>query len=244
MPRFSNYNDGVTVKAGITSRLSFRGGLFYSGGERLASYVDIYTLLDPAGRSSHVLIADPYLDVHSLSGEAQLAYRFASGKVQHRLIAGFRARNRLTQYGGADFLLSPNQPVFGEADLIPERNFAFGPINEGRVKQSSIMLGYTGRLDGLASINLGLQKARYRATTTEGRTGLITLSRDDPWLYNASLGIELSPALSLYAATQTGLEDSGFAPENAANRTRCCLPPAPPNTKAGCAGSSTAAKWW
>ena len=215
--RFSNYNDGVTVKAGITSRLSLRGGLFYSGGERLASYVDIYTLLDPAGRSNHVLVADPYLDVHSLSGEAQLAYRFATGNWRHRLIAGFRARSRLTQYGGSDFLLSRNQPVFGDKDSIPEQSFAFGPINEGRVKQSSILLGYTGRLEGLASINLGLQKTRYRATTHEGRTGLVTRSRDDPWLYNVGLGIDLSPALSLYAATQKGLEDSGFAPENAAN---------------------------
>jgi iron complex outermembrane recepter protein len=207
----------VTIKAGITPRLSFRGGLFYSGGERLASYVDIYTLLDPGGRSSHVLVADPYLDVHSLSGEAQLAYRFATGNVHHRLIAGFRARNRLTQYGGAGFLSSRNQPTFGDKDSIPEETFTFGPINEGRVKQSSIMLGYTGRLDGLASINLGLQKTRYRATTNEGRTGLVTLSRDDPWLYNVGLGIDLSPGLSLYVATQTGLEDSGFAPENAAN---------------------------
>jgi iron complex outermembrane receptor protein len=92
------------------------------------------------------------------------------------------------------------------------------------VKQSSWLLGYTGRLEGVGTVNLGLQRARFRGTSRDGRTGVVTNSRDDLWLYNATLGIDLTPSLSLYVATQKGLEDSGTAPENAANRNEQ-LPP-------------------
>jgi iron complex outermembrane receptor protein len=80
------------------------------------------------------------------------------------------------------------------------------------------MLGYLGALDGIGHLNLGVQKAQYRATFRDGRTGATTTSRAAPWLYNATLTVELGRALSVYAGTQRGLEDSGAAPENAANR--------------------------
>ena len=80
------------------------------------------------------------------------------------------------------------------------------------------MLAYVGQLEGIASINVGIQKARYRASLTDGATGLVNRSRAAPWLYNASLLVPLSTSVSAYAATQKGLEDSGIAPGNAANR--------------------------
>jgi iron complex outermembrane receptor protein len=80
------------------------------------------------------------------------------------------------------------------------------------------MLGYLGALDGIGHLNLGIQKAQYRATFRDGRSGVTMTSRAAPWLYNATLTIELDRALSVYAGTQRGLEDSGAAPENAANR--------------------------
>jgi len=215
--KFTNYMAGATLKAAISGGLSFRGGLFHSGGRRLKAFSDVYLLQDNTGRSIHLMTADPDQDVHSTSGEGLFALRFASGRVQHRVFAGFRARNRYTESGGSDVLFSPRQPIYGEFDSIPERPLVFSPVNVGRVKQSAILLGYTGRIDGVGSINLGLQKARYRATNRDGRTGLVSTSRDDPWLYNVSLGISLSRSLSLYLGTQKGLEDSGIAPNNAVN---------------------------
>jgi iron complex outermembrane receptor protein len=80
------------------------------------------------------------------------------------------------------------------------------------------MLGYTGRLQGVGMVNLGIQKARYRGISRDGRTGIVTSSSDDPWLYNASIGLDLTKSISIYAGTEKGLEDSGTAPENAVNR--------------------------
>jgi iron complex outermembrane recepter protein len=215
-PRFNNYSRGVTIKAAITEHLSLRGGVFRSGGKRLENYVDVFAMQPDGVEARHVFIADPLQDVHSTSGEMQLAYRAATGDWQHRLIAGYRARNRFTEFGGTsvhDFGLAP----FGAPSTADRPVFAFTPVNAGRVKQSSLLLGYTGKLAGVGSINLGLQKARYRATSRDGTSGIETLSRDDPWLYNASLGIDLTSHLSAYIGTEKGLEDSGSAPENAAN---------------------------
>ena len=215
--RFDNQTKGVTVKAAIAGGLSLRGGLFYSGGARRASFGDIFLMQPGSDKAQHIFIADPVQDVHSTSGEVQLACRFSTGKWQHRLIAGYRARDRYTESGGSSY---SDFGTYTFGDLSPVTtapNYNFTPVNAGRVKQSSLLLGYTGKVDSLGTINLGLQKARYRATARNGRTGALTQSRDDPWLYNASFGFDLTPYLSFYVGTEKGLEDSGTAPENAAN---------------------------
>ena len=66
-------------------------------------------------RADHSLIADPRQDTHSWSGEAQLAWRLRSGNWRHRLIAGFRGRDRHTESGGSDFE-SCGSPVLGDID--------------------------------------------------------------------------------------------------------------------------------
>ena len=213
-----NENYGVTVKSPITDSLSLRAGLFYALSDRRGNFAEIYSLLDASGRAAHRVIADPDQDVHSTSGEVQLAWRHAAGAWQHRVIVGVRGRSRLTETGGSDVISSVATPIYGMIDPIAERPFVFRPVNQGRVRQMSFMLGYTGQLEGVGTINLGLQKARYRATNLAGATGVVTRSQDNPWLYNATLGFDLSAELSAYLGSETGLEDSGTAPEIATNR--------------------------
>ena len=210
-------NSGGTIKAALSQGITLRAGLFYSAQNRIRNYSELFTL-QPSQLVTHRVIADPRQNVHSTSGEAQLAWRFASGNWQHRLIAGYRMRDRYTETGGSALLTSPDTVAYGSSDPLVQPAFAYGPVNANEVKQSSMMLGYTAKLPGVLSINLGLQKARYRGTSRDGRTSVITATRDDPWLYNASLGFDLTPHLSLYIGSQKGLEDSGTAPESAANR--------------------------
>ncbi len=219
---YDNHQFGGVIKAAIMKNLSLRAGLFHAKGNRPENYSEIYSLISTPGETpvlaSHTVIADPLHAIHSTSGEAQLAWRVVSGRWQHRFIAGFRARDRLTQTGGS-FVQAYADPVpYGVPDPRPQPGFVFGPPNDGRVKQHSFLLGYTGKLDGVGTLNLGIQKARYRGSSRDGRSGVVTRSNDDPWLYNATLGIDLSSAFSIYAGTEKGLEDSGTAPENAANR--------------------------
>jgi iron complex outermembrane receptor protein len=172
---------------------------------------------DGSALARYRLIADPPLDLHSTSGELQAAWHMARGRWQHRVIAGYRGRDRYTETGGSairDFGLVR----FGSQNPQAQKALTFGVPNAGRVKQTAMMIGYVGRLAGVGSINLGLQKARYRGTFREGATSRPSLSKDDAWLYNAIVTVDIDRQFSLYAGTETGLEDSGVAPENAANR--------------------------
>ncbi len=217
-----NHQMGVMGKAALSRSLSLRAGLFYAEGTRQRNFSELFTLqpdADPHGDFSarHLFIADPRQALHSTSGEVQLGWRFGSGTWQHRLIAGFRARRRITESGGSD-IRNLGTVTFGDLDPEPEFAPQFSQPNRGEVRQSSIMLGYSGKLEGVGSIELGLQKARYRATFFDAVKNRTSRSQDDPWLYNATLRLGLTPRLSFYIGTQKGLEDSGAAPENAENR--------------------------
>lgn len=209
---------GVTAKARLTDNLSFRGGLFHGIGDRVATYSEIFTLLDPSGLASHRLISDPPQDLHSTSGEAQIVWRLGNARWQHRIFAGYRARDRYTESGGSDRATGDFDPViFGDIDRGEKPAFTYFPVDKGRLRQSSLMLGYIGNFEGVGSVNLGIQKARYRSVSRDGDTGAKSTSRDNPWLYNATATLQLSKTLSLYAGTERGLEDSGVAPETATN---------------------------
>ncbi len=214
-----NVNFGGTLKAVITDRLSLRAGLFRSSQLRRNNVTEIFAVTSPAGQTLHTVIADPEHDIHSWSGEAQLAWRLQGGKWKHRLIAGFRGRDRHTESGGSDFETC-GTPLLGVPDTDPgcltRPTFAFSTPNLGTVRQTAFLLGYLGQIDGVGRINLGVQRADFRARFRG--SSLTSESRAQHWLYNASVGIEVTPSLVLFGGTQRGLEDSGAAPETAANR--------------------------
>jgi len=235
-----NINLGGTIKARITGRLSLRAGLFESRLLRKVNYTDIYIVTDPAGHSIHEFLADPRQDLHSWSGEVQLGYRLQQGRWHHRFIAGFRGRDRYTEYGGSDCLDfgdamlgvpdagidSPRLPpdLDCRAGLSPELQpeFFTSDVNRGTVKQTSFLAAYLGKLEGVGQVNFGLQRARFRGKSVTD-TGTIRQGTDE-WLYNASLGIDITHTLMIYGGTQRGLEDSGAAPDLAENRNEQ-LPP-------------------
>jgi iron complex outermembrane receptor protein len=221
--RQKNASSGVVVKAAITDSLSLRGGLFFVEGDRVRNFTEIFSIVGgppiESGRANarYRLIADPEQDLQSTSGEVQVAWRMTHGRWQHRLIAGYRGRDRLTESGGSD-RRDFGVIAYGTENPRPEQPYAFTQPNAGRVRQSAMMIGYLGRLEGVGSINIGLQKARYRGSYRDGLSGRTSLSRANPWLYNAVATLDLDRSFSLYAGAETGLEDSGAAPENAANR--------------------------
>jgi len=214
---YDNNVAGITLKTPAFGNLSLRAGLFRAQGDRDSNFTEIFSIISSTDDASYRLIADPAQAIHSTSGEALAAYRVGNGRWNHRVLVGYRARNRYTESGGSEFR-NFGTIRFGLPGPQAEPAFIFSPVNAGRVRQSSWMLGYLGALDGIGHLNLGVQKARYRATFRDGRTGQATTSHAAPWLYNATLTVELGKAFQLYAGTQRGLEDSGAAPENAANR--------------------------
>lgn len=213
----TNITAGTTARAALADGLSFRGGLFYSGSERQRNYSEIFVVTGPGGAARHLFISDPRQNLYSWSGEGQLAWRFAAGGLNHRLIAGYRMRDRHTDSGGSD-LRNFGTVTFGEEDDEPRPQFHYTPVSVGTVRQGSLMLGYSAKLDGVGQVNLGVQKARYRASFRDAATGRTSQSSDDPWLYDASVLLPVTARVSAFFGTERGLEDSGAAPESAANR--------------------------
>lgn len=210
-------NAGATLKGSVVGDLSFRGGIFRSIGDKDSNFTEVYDIRTADGQAAHYVLADPSHDIRSTSGEALFVWRFGGKDRNHRIFAGYRARDRLTETGGyryIDFGLTS----YGELDPQPEPDLSFGPVNRGRVRQSSWMAAYVGSPLKGTHLNVGLQKASYRGSIREGQTDLVGRTDADPWLYNAALLVEVTPSISAYVATQKGLEDSGIAPGNASNR--------------------------
>jgi iron complex outermembrane receptor protein len=210
-------NYGATLRGPVSDHLYFRGGLFHSQGNKKSSFSEIYRIRNASGLSDHYVLADPAQDVSSTSGEGVFVLHYRGERLAHRFYAGYRGRSRLTETDGSDFI-DLGTAIHGQPDLIDKPEFEFTEVNRGKIKQSAILLGYVGLLKNVGSINIGLQKAKYRASLTHGDTGLVERVTADPWLYNAALRLAVTPKLSAYAATQRGLEDAGLAPENAINR--------------------------
>ncbi len=211
-------NYGTTLKGALSDHLYFRGGLFHSQGNKKKGFSEIYRIQADDGTAAHYVLADPAQDVNSTSGEGLFVLHYRGERYQHRFYAGYRMRDRLTETDGNDFI-DLGSAVFGEYDRIPEpAQFNYSEVNRGKVKQSSFLLGYVGFLTDIAQINLGLQKARYRAVLSRGDTGVVERQKADPWLYNAALRLNVAKGFTAYVATQRGLEDSGLAPESAINR--------------------------
>jgi iron complex outermembrane receptor protein len=213
----SHGNFGTTLKGAISDHLYFRGGAFYSLGNKQSSFSEIYRIRSADGTSTHTVLADPPQDIHSKSGEGVFVLHYRNERTQHRFYAGFRARDRLTETDGTDFI-DLGTAIHGQYDTIAKPEFEFTEVNSGRIRQSAFLLGYVGFLKNVGSLNIGVQKARYRATLEHGDTGDIDRVSADPWLYNAALRLNVAKGLTAYAASQRGLEDSGLAPENSINR--------------------------
>jgi iron complex outermembrane receptor protein len=84
------------------------------------------------------------------------------------------------------------------------------------VRQGNLGVSYVSQWSGIGEFSVGLQKASYRRTVNQPARAEAT-TRSNPWLYNGSLAVYASDDLAFYASYTRGLEDSGIAPENAAN---------------------------
>jgi iron complex outermembrane receptor protein len=212
-----NYNNGVVAQAEPAAGLTLRGGFVRSRIDRKRNFTEIYAVRDAAGLATHRLLADPHQDSYADSWNLFVSYRFGDGDLRQTIHADLRDRHRHTESGGSQ-LFNFGDVRLGELDPEPKPAFAFGAVNVGALDQRTWSVGYKAAYKTLAQVNLGLARSRYRAET-QGPLGL-TRSSADPWLYNASLVLRPRPRLTLYAGYVSGLEDTGVAPENAANRNQ------------------------
>jgi iron complex outermembrane receptor protein len=220
-PQWTEY-EGVAATYGGIGRFDFspdwqlRGGVFRSYFFNRTDHFAFITDLTPDGQGNYLVLADPPNRLASTSGELRLSRKFTEGPRFHQIHLSLRARDRNSRYDGGDVIdLGPTR--INEAVDAPEPVRNFGPQTRDTVKQQTIGIAYEGRWKGVGELSAGIQKTRYRKRTDQ--PGLIPAeSRDVPWLLNIAAATYLSDRLAIYGGYTRGLEESGVAPQNAANR--------------------------
>lgn len=214
--RLTATNAGLVGKARLADSWALAVGLFRSANDMPKNYSLLLRGLTPDNQADRRIIADPPQLTAATSGELRVEHVLRDGARAHLLTASLRGRSRLARYGGSVAV------DYGRGDVntplnVPEPAFQFGERTREKVRQLTPGLAYELRWKGVGSLGLGAQRALYSKRVVVPGVGK-TATHDRSWLYNASLAIDLSERLSLYASASTGLEESGLAPESAANR--------------------------
>jgi iron complex outermembrane receptor protein len=217
----TDFNYGVVGDAARgTWRL--RGGVFRSTTSQPISYAPLFVDTLSSGAADRVVLAQRDQSAMATSGELELSRTLAEGPRKHALHLAIWARDQTRRYG-ASAAATLTTGTIERSDFTALPVFAFGAQTRDRVEQLTYGLAYEGSWDHIGVVNLGLQRSDYsKSVVTPG--GALPESRDTPLLFNASIAVRVTGAVTLYAGTSRGLEESDVAPTIAVNRDEA--PPA------------------
>jgi iron complex outermembrane recepter protein len=209
-------NLGALVTAQLSREWSLGAGIFRSAADNPVSFADLYTDIQPNGRSEHLLVGYPDQSAFSTSGEVRLRGRFRAGNWYHELIFLTRGRDVLARYGGED-VVDAGPAIIGSSLQLPEPDFAYSTRTNDRSELWSVGSAYHVDWRGLVELEMGLQDENYRKDVTSPGTSEAELT-DHPLRAYGNSALALTRRLTLYAGYTQGLEDSGVAPSSAENR--------------------------
>ncbi|UHQ23696.1 TonB-dependent receptor [Lysobacter sp. 5GHs7-4] len=217
---YDSRNYGVIAKARFGEHWALAGGVVRSIFEMPSGYAELFVDTTRDGLTREKVIADPRQRSASTSGELRVSRSFNEGPRLHVVHAAVRGRDLRSRYGGSAPALDYGWRRLGEPVPVPQPDeFAFTARTQDQVRQWTGGLAYEGRWRDRGELSLGLQRTRYEKHVDQ--PGLTRAStHDDLWLPNANLTAYLSRRLALYAGHTRGLEESGVAPDDAANRNQ------------------------
>ena len=213
---------GITGDADL-GQWRFGAGLF---GRRQVFHKSFNTLFvgtEADGDARFLVNIHPKRTGTNAAGEVRLTRRFDDGDRRHEIHLSARGRRGQGEFGG-EAVVDFGPVVVGEiTPQFPEPDVSFGPETQDDVRENTLGLAYHGRWAGVGELSLGILKTKYRKTVSPpGAPDIVT--RDDPWLWNATLAVNVARGVVAYAGYTKGLEDSFIAPEIAVNRSEA--PPA------------------
>lgn len=207
-----DYNAGLIARAALTPDLEAGASAIYS---RLDLDASDYVLmsLDGTGRGHATVTHNRPRVAHAWALSADTAWRPTTNG---RLFAEARGRiQRNLVRPAVSQRIDGFDQQFGLV-AVPEPSVAAGPAASDRIGQLTLGLGYEHALE-----RLRLKASVQRAVHTREYTPIVEpaqRSEDSPWLFDASAVVVLTPRWTAFASAVQGLEDSGAAPSNAANR--------------------------
>jgi iron complex outermembrane receptor protein len=214
--RFTAQNAGLLANIGLGRNTLVRFGAFRSSVFNRKVFTHLMVDQQPDGSGERILIVDPPTKNRSLSGEVRVTHSIADGPRLHVLHASIRKRDARRAFGGSAEI-SFGIGASGEKVTDPEPQFTFSETTRQRVEQTTFGIAYNGRWRNVGEISLSLSKADYSKVT---RIPAIdpAVAHDRPLLYSGTAAVILSDSASIYAGVARGLEESGTAPQSAANR--------------------------
>jgi len=209
-------NLGALVIAKLNPQWSLAAGLFHSRADNPLSFSDLYTDIQPNGRSEHLMVGYPDQSASSTSGEVRVRGRFGSGDWHHELTFLSRGRDILARYGGDD-VVDVGPALIGGGLQVPEPNFTYSARTNDRSELWSIGSAYHVDWRALAELEMGIQEETYHkaVSSPDGPAADLTVH---PLRAYGNSALALTSRLTLYAGYTQGLEDSGVAPSSAQNR--------------------------
>lgn len=214
--RYAAGNHGVIASVAPAKDWLVRAGVFRSVFDSETSFANLLLDIEPDGRASRLLIADPRTKNVALSGELRVTHSFTEGPRLHVFHANLRERDTRRQFDGSDEIDLGSTRI-GQPVTAPRPSFDFGPVSRDRVRQTTLGLAYNGRWKDVGELSLSVARADFAKSTTLPMLAPV-IGRARPWLYSAGAAGHLLGGVTVYAGYARGLEESGVAPASAANR--------------------------
>ena len=208
-------NLGGIVSAQLSKAWLLKAGVFRSTNDYPVSFADLYTDIQPDGRSQHLVVGYPDQDTSSNSGEVRLSGASTRGDWRQQLTFMARGRDTHARYGGED-VVDEGQAVIGTLVQLPEPSFQYSTRTHDRTKLWSVGSAYHVDWRQRAEFELGVQDEHYRETVVAPGEPDSNVSAHAPRVYS-NAALSLARAWTLYAGYTQGLEDSGAAPTSARN---------------------------
>lgn len=209
-------NYGATVKAELSSRWTLHAGVFRSVNDAPLSYADLFVNTLPSGIADHQLIGYPDQRTSSTSGDAQLKAQFGEGALRHEIVFSLRGRDVHASYDGAD-VQDVGTAFIGQGAQVTRPNFTYGPLTRDDDQLWAAGVAYHGQWLHVGELSAGVERVDYRKSIT--LPGEAPAHRDDEsWRFYNIVAVNVFKDANLYAGYTQGVEDSGIAPSNAANR--------------------------
>jgi iron complex outermembrane receptor protein len=215
--RYKGLNTGVLASARLAENWLIRLGAFRSVWDVKHSFTNLLLDEQPDGSGDRVLFADPPSKQASNSGELRLTHSIPDGPRLHVIHLSLRQRDARREFGGSDFVDFGPGRIGKDVDAPDPGSFNFTAESHDRVKQTTVGVAYDGLWKNVGEISFGISKARFRKETDIPGSPL-AVTRSNPWLYNATAAANVTGSIAVYAGYARGLEESGVAPDSAANR--------------------------
>ena len=209
-------NFGVIANTSLSQNWRLRAGVFRSLVVRDKWSSNLFQNTQPDGTADHSIALFPKQRFGSVSGEVRASGVMTAGAWRHTVHVAGRGRLVARNFGG-----TTTKPLgvftLGVPRVVAEPTYSFGALSNDRARQGTGGLAYEAIWAGVGEFSLGLQKTYYRRTLKQP-TGADTVTRDSPFLPNGTIAIRASDKLVAFASFTRGLEESGEAPNIAANR--------------------------